>query len=158
MNINTGTINRTTLIANDIIYFARLSVALAQQDSKIEYTNLLAQIQSIAAGDWNPETILDTVTKSIELGNITGSGTKYHGFDVKAIIGRSTDRYIVIMRFVYDGEVFKHYFISGNGTLNANINIKGSSTNLDNGYWDIVNNSGSTITVKWKIIERYDAI
>ena len=110
----------TSPIANDSIMMVRGSTST---NKLWTIAGFITYVSNLITGTWTTETILDTATGSIGL----GAHATYQGFDVKAIIGCGTDRFIVIMRFVYDNSTNKHYFISGNGTLTSGINIKGSS-------------------------------
>ena len=154
MNVLTGTDLITTLEDNDVVYVLRHSAVDGNKDKRIAKQSIETQSKGWAAGEWTTITIATGAASAIGLGAVAS----FHGFKVDAIIGCGTDRYVCEMKFVYDSSTAKNYLINGQGTLTANINIRLAAESAGQFYWNIENDSGASMTVKYKITHQYPAI
>jgi len=141
----------TTFRSGDGIYVPNAD----NTDQYMLYTDLATFIEETSAATWTTATVADGVTGVIPLGAVAS----YHGFDVLAIIGYSTNRATLSKSFVYDGSSAKDYSPQIKGTLDKSvINVNMSAVQAGQFYWKIKNESGELLTVKYRITNQYPAI
>lgn len=104
-------------------------------------------------GSFTTVTINNGDTETIQMGEVAA----YEAFEVDAIIGNTTERAKIFKEFVYDGSTLKGYSPRKTGTLDADIDINLQAVAFGQAVWKIKNNSGNTITVKYRV-RRFPAI
>ena len=153
LNVQTGTSAITTLINDDIIYIARTSDS---SDKSISKQNLDSYINTVINETFTTVTINDGITEIIQMGEVAS----YEGFEIEAMLGNSTARAKIFKEFVYDNSTLKGYSPRVTGTLEkdpAVLDINQQAISFGQAIWKIVNNTGNTITVKYRV-KKYPAI
>lgn len=150
-NANTGSSRITTLIAGDLVYIPRTS---DNSDRAIEKTDLDTYIFNQAKGSFASLTIADGApVQSVGC----GAFASFEGFKIDFIISSGTNRYVGFMFLSYDNAAASAHSPRISKRLVSGLNIQQASIAAGQFYWKITNNSGGSVTIKYKITQ-YDAI
>ena len=148
-NAYTGSSKITTLISGDIFYIPRTS---DNSDKYIEKADFDTYIDDIinGSGTWTTITIADGITETIQMGEVA----TYKCFEVNAKIVNSTAIAKVFKEFAYNNSVLESGSPRVTGTLEkdpAVLNINLQAVSFGQAVWQIENNTGNTLTVKYKV-------